>query len=154
MNIFRLAGDVSHLLAIIILLVKIWRSRSCAGEPGNRHCWKLVPCSPVSLPPLGISGKSQVLFALVFITRYLDLVTSFISVYNTCMKIFFILSTFATLYLVFFKFKATYDSNNDTFRAELLVIPVAGLSVLVNHEFSIMEVRMSTHLCVTAKGHL
>ena len=59
------------------------------------------------------------------------------------MKIFFILSTFATLYLVFIKFKATYDSNNDTFRAELLVIPVAGLSVLVNHEFSIMEVRLS-----------
>lgn len=32
MNIFRLAGDVSHLLAIIILLVKIWRSKSCAGK--------------------------------------------------------------------------------------------------------------------------
>lgn len=82
------------------------------------------------------------LFALVFITRYLDLFTSFISIYNTSMKIFFLLSTFATLFLVFFKFKATYDSNNDTFRAELLVIPVAGLSVLVNHEFTIMEVRL------------
>lgn len=32
MNIFRLAGDVSHLLAIIILLLKIWRSKSCAGR--------------------------------------------------------------------------------------------------------------------------
>ena len=32
MNVFRLAGDLSHLLAIVILLVKIWRSRSCAGE--------------------------------------------------------------------------------------------------------------------------
>ena len=32
MNPFRLAGDLSHLLAIIILLVKIWRTRSCAGE--------------------------------------------------------------------------------------------------------------------------
>ena len=31
MNIFRLAGDFSHLLAIIILLVKIIRSRSCSG---------------------------------------------------------------------------------------------------------------------------
>ena len=79
---------------------------------------------------------------MVFITRYLDLFTSFISVYNTSMKIFFLISTFATLFLVFYKFKATYDSNNDTFRAELLVIPVAGLSVLVNHEFSVMEVSM------------
>ena len=35
----------------------------------------------------GISGKSQILFALVFTTRYLDLLTSFISLYNTCMKV-------------------------------------------------------------------
>lgn len=35
----------------------------------------------------GISGKSQVLFALVFTTRYLDLLTSFISLYNTTMKV-------------------------------------------------------------------
>lgn len=31
MNIFRLAGDVSHLVAIVILLMKIWWSKSCAG---------------------------------------------------------------------------------------------------------------------------
>lgn len=43
----------------------------------------------VSRPPLatGISGKSQILFALVFTTRYLDLFTNFISVYNTVMKV-------------------------------------------------------------------
>lgn len=35
----------------------------------------------------GISGKSQILFALVFTTRYLDLLTSFISFYNTTMKV-------------------------------------------------------------------
>lgn len=65
MNIFRLTGDLSHLAAIIILLLKIWKTRSCAG----------------------ISGKSQFLFALVFTTRYLDLLTSFISLYNTTMKV-------------------------------------------------------------------
>ncbi|XP_044534929.1 ER lumen protein-retaining receptor 2 [Gracilinanus agilis] len=65
MNIFRLTGDLSHLAAIIILLLKIWKTRSCAG----------------------ISGKSQLLFALVFTTRYLDLFTSFISLYNTSMKV-------------------------------------------------------------------
>jgi len=31
MNVFRLVGDLSHLLAIIILLLKIWKTRSCAG---------------------------------------------------------------------------------------------------------------------------
>ncbi|KAG9483722.1 hypothetical protein GDO78_009572 [Eleutherodactylus coqui] len=34
MNVFRILGDVSHLLAIIILLMKMWRSKSCAGMRG------------------------------------------------------------------------------------------------------------------------
>lgn len=32
MNIFRLLGDFSHLAAIVILLLKIWATRSCAGK--------------------------------------------------------------------------------------------------------------------------
>lgn len=32
MNIFRLIGDLAHLVAIIVLLLKIWRTRSCAGK--------------------------------------------------------------------------------------------------------------------------
>lgn len=90
---------------------------------------------------LGISGKSQFLFAIVFTTRYLDIFTNFVSPYNTIMKVVFLITTYGTLYLIFIKFKATYDSNHDTFRAEFLVIPAAGLAVLVNHEFSVMEVR-------------
>ena len=35
MNFFRLLGDVSHLAAIIILLLKIWKTRSCAGISGK-----------------------------------------------------------------------------------------------------------------------
>jgi len=118
MNIFRLLGDLSHLLAIFILLLKIWKTRSCAG----------------------ISGKSQVLFFLVFVTRYLDLVTNFVSVYNTTMKIFFIASAAGTVYLMFVKFKATYDGNNDTFRAEFLLGPITILALVLNHEFSAMEI--------------
>ncbi|KAG8284361.1 hypothetical protein J6590_104584 [Homalodisca vitripennis] len=94
MNIFRLLGDLSHLLAIIILLQKIWKSRSCAG----------------------ISGKSQVLFAIVYTARYLDLVTTYISAYNTTMKVFFLAASYGTIYLMYIKFKATYDHNHDTFR--------------------------------------
>jgi len=118
MNIFRLLGDLSHLLAIIILLLKIWKTRSCAG----------------------ISGKSQALFLIVFISRYLDLVTNFVSVYNTVMKIFFIVSAAGTVYLMFIKFKATYDGNHDTFRVEFLLGPVAILALVLNHEFSVMEI--------------
>uniref|UniRef100_A0A452I4I0 ER lumen protein-retaining receptor n=1 Tax=Gopherus agassizii TaxID=38772 RepID=A0A452I4I0_9SAUR len=118
MNIFRLTGDLSHLAAIIILLLKIWKTRSCAG----------------------ISGKSQLLFALVFTTRYLDLFTSFISLYNTSMKLIYVACSYATVYLIYMKFKATYDGNHDTFRVEFLVVPVGGLSFLVNHDFSPLEI--------------
>uniref|UniRef100_A0A3P9MME0 ER lumen protein-retaining receptor n=1 Tax=Oryzias latipes TaxID=8090 RepID=A0A3P9MME0_ORYLA len=118
MNIFRLTGDLSHLAAIIILLLKIWKTRSCAG----------------------ISGKSQLLFALVFTTRYLDLLTSFISLYNTTMKVIYIGCAYATVYLIYVKFKATYDGNHDTFRVEFLVVPVGGLAFLVNHDFSPLEI--------------
>uniref|UniRef100_A0A914VHX6 ER lumen protein-retaining receptor n=1 Tax=Plectus sambesii TaxID=2011161 RepID=A0A914VHX6_9BILA len=89
MNIFRLAGDLAHLVAIVILLLKIWKTRSCAG----------------------ISGRSQLLFALVFASRYLDLFTNYVSLYNSAMKVFFLVTSFGTLYLMWAKFKATYDRD-------------------------------------------
>lgn len=118
MNIFRLAADLAHLVAIVILLAKIWKTRSCAG----------------------ISGRSQILFLVVFICRYVDIFTNFVSLYNTVMKLFFIASSVGTVYLMLFKFKATYDRNHDTCRAEFLVVPAAVIALLINHEFTVMEV--------------
>lgn len=118
MNIFRLAGDLSHLLALIILLIKIWKSRSCAG----------------------ISGKSQILFLIVYMARYLDLFTTYVSLYNSFMKIVFLVSSGATVYLMYVKFKATYDHNHDSFRVEFLILPCGVLALLINHEFSLMEI--------------
>ncbi|ALC39272.1 KdelR [Drosophila busckii] len=118
MNIFRFVGDLSHVFAIIILLLKIWKTRSCAG----------------------ISGKSQILFAIVYLTRYLDLFTTYVSLYNSVMKVLFLAGSGATVYLMYVKFKATYDHNHDSFRIEFLLVPCALLSLLINHEFTVMEV--------------
>ncbi|XP_074598507.1 ER lumen protein-retaining receptor isoform X1 [Brevipalpus obovatus] len=118
MNIFRMFGDLSHLLAIIILLLKIWKTRSCSG----------------------ISGKTQILFTVVYTTRYLDLFFSYISLYNSVMKIVFLVASYATIYLIYFKFKATYDKNQDTFRIEFLLGPCAVLALILNHEFSVVEI--------------
>ena len=85
MNVFRLFGDLSHLLAIVLLLMKIWKTRSCAG----------------------ISGKSQILFLVVFLCRYMDLFTNFVSLYNTSMKICFIALTAVTVYLIYGHFKVS-----------------------------------------------
>lgn len=88
----------------------------------------------------GISGKSQILFSVVYTARYLDLLTTYISTYNTVMKLVFIAASYATVYLMYVKFKATYDHNHDTFRIEFLLIPTIVLALLVNHEFTVMEV--------------
>lgn len=39
MNVFRLAGDMTHLLSIVLLLLKIKKDRNCRGTPriGARH---------------------------------------------------------------------------------------------------------------------
>uniref|UniRef100_A0A5F8HHB2 ER lumen protein-retaining receptor n=1 Tax=Monodelphis domestica TaxID=13616 RepID=A0A5F8HHB2_MONDO len=88
----------------------------------------------------GISGKSQVLFALVFTTRYLDLFTNFISLYNTVMKVIFLLCSYVTVYMIYWRFWKSFDSENDTFRLEFLLVPVTGLSFLENYSFTPLEI--------------
>jgi len=128
MNIFRLTADLSHLLAVIILLLKIWKSRSCAG----------------------ISGKSQILFTVVYTARYLDLLTTFISVYNSTMKTVYLTASYGTLYLIYVKFKMTYDHNHDTFRVEFLLGPCVLLALLVNHAFTFVEILWSFSIYLEA----
>lgn len=48
----------------------------------------------------GISFKTQALYVVVFVTRYPDLLTRYISLYNSSMKIFFIGSSCYILYLM------------------------------------------------------
>jgi len=118
MNIFRLIADLMHLASIIILLVKIYKTKSAAG----------------------ISFKTQVLYVVVFCTRYLDIFTNFVSLYNTIMKIFFISSAIYIVYLMKVKYQATWQPSLDTFKVEYLVIPSAVLALIINHKFTIMEV--------------
>lgn len=119
MNIFRLIGDMLHLLSVLILLGKMLRHRTAAG----------------------ISLKTQFLYALVFSTRYLDLFTAFYSFYNTIMKIFFLTTSWHICYLMRNKspWKATYDRENDTFRIRYLIVPCAALA-LIFHRHTMHEV--------------
>jgi len=118
MNLFRLLGDLSHLASIVILLRKIQTSRSCRG----------------------ISFKTQALYATVFVTRYLDLFSSWHSIYNVVMKIFFISSSIYVLYLMKVRFRPTNDPSIDTFRVEYLLGPALILALLFNYSYSLSEV--------------
>ena len=59
--------------------------------------------------------------------RYMDLFMYFVSVYNTCMKLFFISSTILIIYLMRFKrpFRMTYDSIGDSFPHFMFLLPAA-----------------------------
>ena len=78
MNIFRLAGDMSHVFSIIILLLRLNVAKNANG----------------------VSLKTQELFLIVFCTRYLDLLIRYISLYNSTMKILYIGSTAAIVHMI------------------------------------------------------
>ena len=59
------------LQSILVLIYKIHAQKSCAG----------------------ISLKTQILYAVVYVARYTDLLNSYISLYNSAMKLVFIVSS-------------------------------------------------------------
>lgn len=130
MNIFRLAGDMSHLFSILVLLLKIHSIKSCAG----------------------ISLKTQELYALVFATRYLDIFTGYISLYNTFMKVFFLWTTFTIVWYMRYHrvVRRTYDKDHDTFRHYFLILPCFVLSLLVHERFTFLEVLWTFSLYLEA----
>ncbi|EGD88238.1 hypothetical protein H112_04723 [Trichophyton rubrum D6] len=119
MNIFRLLADISHLLSIFILLQKMKSSSSCSG----------------------ISFKSQSLYLIVYVTRYLDLFWNFTgSPYNTIFKILFISSSAYTIYLMLNDYKPTNDPNIDTFKVVYLLGASAVLGVLFPYKYTASEI--------------
>lgn len=95
MNLFRLLGDMSHVFSIIILLLRLRVVKNAAG----------------------ISVRTHELFLLVFVTRYLDLFTTYYSLYNSVMKVLYILSTAMIVHTIKYKepICSTYDKAQDSF---------------------------------------
>ena len=123
-NVFRVLADLSHLLSFFLLFIKMFRSRSVEG----------------------LSRRTQEIFLLVFVCRYLDIFfvhhISFLTVYNTIMKVFFILSS-AVIVASFHRipWKATYNDKEDSFRHWLfLVLPCALLGLAFPASYDVMEV--------------
>ncbi|OVA12418.1 ER lumen protein retaining receptor [Macleaya cordata] len=79
---------------------------------------------------------------MVFLARYLDLFTDFISIYNTVMKIVFIASSLAIVWCmrVHRVVKRSYDKELDTFRHYFLVLGCFVLALLVNEKFTFQEI--------------
>ncbi|KAJ4408043.1 endoplasmic reticulum retention protein [Gnomoniopsis sp. IMI 355080] len=117
LNVFRVLADFAHLGSILILLHKMVDLKSCSG----------------------ISFKSQCLYFIVYVTRYLDLFQTN-SVYNLLFKIAFISSQGYILYLMTTSYKPTNDPNLDTFRVEYLLGGAAVLAVVIPYKYTVSEI--------------
>lgn len=113
MNMFRLAGDMSHVFSIIVLLLRLRVVKNASG----------------------ISVRTQELFLLVFVTRYLDLFTTFYSIYNSCMKILYICTTALVIYTIKVKepIASTYDKAQDSFLHWKFAVAPAVLAAVTTH---------------------
>ncbi len=123
MNAFRLAGDISHVISILLLLLRLRVTKNATG----------------------ISIKTQELYLIVFVTRYLDLFTTFYSFYNSIMKILYISSTAYIIYMVRATepFKSNYDVSHDSFlHLQFAVAPCAIVALITNliQGFNALEV--------------
>jgi len=116
MNLFRITGDVCHLLSFVVMFWKLHTSKSVAG----------------------ISLKTQELYVIVFLARYLDLFWNFLSYYNVVMKIIFIVSSVSIVYIIRFgvPHKDTYNAEDDAFPYLYLIVPAALLGVAINQDYS------------------
>jgi ER lumen protein retaining receptor len=89
----------------------------------------------------GLSFKSQALYLMVFLTRYLDLFWTFTdSAYLTIFKLLFIGSSAYTIYLMLNDYKPTHDPNLDTFKVQYLLGLSAILAVLFPEKYTPHEV--------------
>lgn len=95
---------------------------------------------------VGVSLRTQELYALVFATRYLDIFTDFISLYNTIMKLIFLGSSFSIVWYIrrHKMVRRSYDKDHDTFRHQFLVLPCLLLALLIHEKFTFKEVLYQT----------
>jgi ER lumen protein retaining receptor len=115
-NVFRYVGDSLHLIGIAVLLATIAKNRSVAG----------------------ISRSTQVLYFLVFVTRYLDLFDHSQTFYLVFFKLTYIASSVIVLVL-FNQLDATYERRLDTCNLAVIVVPCIVGALLLTNEFSALE---------------
>lgn len=128
MNIFRFLADLSHMVSCGILLYSIEQNKSTDG----------------------LSLKTQVLYVVVFVIRYVDLLYKYYSLYNTLMKLFFIATSAYTVYLMTYKYAANIRENLDTFPIRYLAGALVFLSLIMTHSYSARELSWSFSIWLEA----
>lgn len=116
-NLFRYVGDYLHLFGIVILLATIAKNKSVAG----------------------ISRSTQVLYFLVFTTRYLDLFDHSQTTYLVVFKLTYIF-TACIILACFYVMDQSYQRVNDTCNLSVILLPCITAALLLTNEYSILEI--------------
>jgi len=117
-NEFRLAGDMCHLCSFLVFMLKLAKSQSAAG----------------------VSALTPEISLVVFLARYTDLWTHYISTYNTTMKILYISLTAFILLTIRIRFKSSYRAEHDNFNRLWAYIPCLLVALVANDRFTGQEV--------------
>lgn len=128
MNVFRITGDVLHAVSRGILIKKLHTSQSCAG----------------------ISLKTQLIYAFVFSTRYLDIFWNFSSIYNWIFKIYYLVTTFYTIYLIAFRLRDSYHAPLDKTPVLYVIVPSYVAGILFARPWTIFEIFWTGSLVLEA----
>ncbi|GAA5825092.1 hypothetical protein JCM5353_006503 [Sporobolomyces roseus] len=119
MNLFRILGDLSLFASKFILTFHIHQSESTKG----------------------VSFETQLLYLVVYMCRYLDLLTHQISLYNTFVKVSLTGSTLYTILLIKYKSRRDpHSSTNDSVNVEYLAVPCLALALVFNYILNPVEV--------------
>jgi ER lumen protein retaining receptor len=112
MNKLRIVGDVCHTFSVVVF----YAIARCRGNAA------------------GVSLKAQELYLLVFVMRYIDLLTTFHSGYNTSMKLMFIFMTGLTVYTLKYiePAKSTYSAAQDSYKHWSIVIFTGVFAMLIH----------------------
>merc|ERR1719378_1414044 len=116
-NMFRYVGDYLHLFGIIVLLSTIAKNKSVGG----------------------ISRSTQILYFLVFVTRYLDLFDHSQTAYLVFFKLTYIATSIIVLVL-FWHLDVTYERRNYTVNLAVIIFPCITAAILLTNEYSVLEV--------------
>lgn len=112
-NFFRFTGDFFRIYSFIILFQKIKQTKSVSG----------------------LSLKTQLLYLIVYLCRYLDIfyfnIFSFLNFYNFLMKIFYISIIIYLIYLIRFKYFYSYDLSFDNLNILNLIVPCLIFSIFL-----------------------
>lgn len=130
MHFFRFLGDFLMVSSRAVIIKKVSKTESVSG----------------------ISLRTHFIYLVAYVFRYLDMfstqitITKPLSVYNSIMKIFFISFQVYTIYLIAFKYRATYNRRFDTLDTKFIFVPAFLLSFFIKGRTSTLGSYLEEYL--------